>query len=78
DEWFVPAGWMFWGCVFLALCLLLRGQLHLLIALVPTFGLLLPLILVTPTCYWIRYAAAAHYLIHVYLYLFSLLKGKAK
>lgn len=78
DEWFIPAGWMFWGCVFLALCLLLRGQFALLIALVPTFGLLLPLILVTPTCYWIRYAAAAHYLIPVYLYLFSLLKGKAK
>ena len=78
DEWFIPAGWMFWGSVFLALCLLLRGQLHLLIALVPTFGLLLPLILVTPTCYWIRYTAAAHYLIPVYLWLFSQLKNNAQ
>lgn len=76
DEWFIPAGLMFWGCVFLLLCMLLRGQFRLLIALVPTFGLLLPLILVTPTCYWIRYAAAAHYLIPVYLWLFAGLRSK--
>lgn len=76
DEWFIPAGWMFWGCVFLSLCMLLRGQFGSLIALVPTFGLLLPLILVTPTCYWIRYAAAAHYLLPVYLLLFSNLRRK--
>lgn len=71
DEWSVPAGWMLWGCAFLALCLLLSGQRRLLPALAPTFGLFLTLILFSPTCYWIRYAAAAHYLLPVYLYLFS-------
>ena len=76
DEWFIPAGWMFWGSVFLFLCMMLSGQWTLLIALIPTFGLLLPLILVTPTCYWIRYAAAAHYLLPVYLLLFSNLRCK--
>ena len=75
DEWFIPAGWMFWSCVFLLLCMALSGQWAMLIALVPTFGLLLPLILVTPTCYWIRYAAAAHYLLPVYLWLFTKLKN---
>lgn len=71
DEWFIPAGWMFWASVFLFLCMMLSGQWTLLVALVPTFGLLLPLILVTPTCYWIRYAAAAHYLLPVYGWLFA-------
>lgn len=75
DEWFIPAGWMFWGCVFLFLCMMLSGRWPLLISLIPTFGLLLPLILVTPTCYWIRYAAAAHYLLPVYLWLFTTLKS---
>lgn len=71
DEWFIPAGWMLWGCVFLAVCLLLSGRRQLLPALAPTFGLLLPLLFFTPTCYWARYAAASHYLLPVYLYLFS-------
>jgi len=76
DEWFIPAGWMFWGSVFLFLCMALSKQWTLLIALIPTFGLLLPLILVTPTCYWIRYAAAAHYLLPVYGWLFASLRKR--
>jgi len=67
---------MFWGSVFLFLCMALSKQWTLLIALIPTFGLLLPLILVTPTCYWIRYAAAAHYLLPVYGWLFASLRKR--
>lgn len=76
DEWSIPAGWMLWGCAFLALCLLLSGRRCLLTALAPTFGLFLTLILFSPTCYWIRYAAAAHYLLPVYLYLFSAIRAR--
>ena len=74
DEWFIPAGWMLWGSVFLAVCLLLSRRQQLLLALAPTFGLLLPLLLFTPTCYWIRYAAATHYLLPAYLYLFTTIR----
>lgn len=70
DAWIMPIGWMFWGVVFLALCMMLKGQGRCLIALVPTFGLMLPIIIATPIYYWIRYATALHYLIPLYILLF--------
>ena len=70
DEWFIPLGWIFWGCAFLFICLCLKGQSSLLDALIPTFGLMLPIILVTPIAYWMRYGAALHDLLPMYLLLF--------
>jgi len=78
DEWFIPSGWMFWSVVFLSLCLFLKGRYDLLTFLVPTFGLTLPILLVTPIAHWLRYTGALHYLLPVYLYLFSQLKSKSE
>lgn len=77
DGWFIPAGWMFWAVVFLVLCMALKGQARFLIALAPTFGVMIPVIIATPIYYWSRYAAALYYLIPLYLALLRW-RGQAK
>lgn len=70
DIWFIPVGWVFWAAVFLCLCMILKKQKKLLGGMMPTLGLMIPIIIGTPICYWMRYAFAIHYLIPVYIMLF--------
>ena len=69
DEWSLPLGWIFWGAVFVCICICLSKQFVVLIAFVPTMGLMIPLFFFTPIYYWVRYGMAIQYLIPVYVLL---------
>lgn len=76
--WFIPIGWIFWGLVFLLICLLLKRQPAMASMLIPSFALLLPLVFFTPIYYWSRYAVATQYLLPVYALLFVAKSSKGE
>lgn len=75
DEWAVPAGIINWGIAYLAVCLALLGRKRWLVALVPSLGLVLTLLLATPAFYWPRYEAACYFLVPFYVSMVLLLRA---
>lgn len=66
----IPIGIINWFAIFLIILVIVFRQETLLVALVPTAGLMITLIVASPISYWPRYAAAEQYLVPFYLVLF--------
>lgn len=72
----IPIGIINWCVVLLVIFLILRKQELLVIALTPTIGLMITLIVASPIHYWPRYAVAEQYLIPFYIALFVCSKNQ--
>lgn len=62
----VPIAWVFWLLLFEVLCCGLLKRRTLILALLPSLGLMASILLATPIFYWPRYAAALQLMIPVY------------
>lgn len=67
DEWAIPASWLNWAVVYLALCVGLLRRKRWLLSFVPTFALVFTLLIASPIWYWSRYEAAVYFLIPFYV-----------
>lgn len=66
----IPIGIINWFVIILIILAIIVRQEVLLVALAPTAGLMITLIVASPISYWPRYAAAEQYLVPFYLVLF--------
>lgn len=73
DEPAAPAGALAWATLYLALCAVLLGRPRWLIALAPSLGLALSLVIASPIWHAPRYAAAEYFLVPFYISLFLIL-----
>lgn len=69
----IPLSFVFWGVLYLAICMMLLGRASWLVALVPTIVLVATIFVASPMWYWPRYAATLHFLIPFYWLAFRLL-----
>lgn len=69
----IPISFIFWGLLYLSICLIMQKRTLWLVALVPSLALLATLIVASPIWYWPRYGAAVQFLIPFYVALFVLL-----
>lgn len=60
---FIPASWVLWFVLFLALCLFACGEGRFVLALVPLLALSLSLLVASPIWYWGRYVAALQFVL---------------
>lgn len=73
----IPLSFVFWGVLYLAICMLLLGRASWLVPLVPTIVLVATLFVASPMWYWPRYAATLHFLIPFYWLAFHLLAHRS-
>lgn len=66
DGYSIPIAWIFWLLLFEVLCCGLLRHRILILALLPSLGLMASMLLATPIFYWPRYAAALQLMIPVY------------
>lgn len=74
----VPIAWIFWLLLFEVICCGLLRHRILILALLPSLGLMASMLLATPIFYWPRYAATLQLLIPVYIALIVLLSIRLK
>lgn len=74
DNQSIPISFIFWGLLYLSVCLVLRGKGLWLVALVPSLALLATLIVASPIWYWPRYGAAVQFLIPFYVAIVVLMR----
>ena len=57
----IPAGWVLWFALFMALCFFAVGEGYFTLALIPLLGLVASLLVASPIWYWPRYVAALQF-----------------
>ena len=74
NDIFVPLGMINWIILLLITFLILRNKNEILLALTPSIGLFLTLVIASPIFYWPRYGIAEQYLLPIYFILFFILR----
>ena len=76
NEWGVPIGMISWAILFLIICMAVKKDCLQIIALAPSLGLVITLVVASPIWYWPRYGVALQFMIPFYLLLF--MRGSAR